>query len=1170
MSSNMIQRLALVLAILPVVYGRNVYVMPANNGVSREVSIFAADPFARIGSVQAATDAYKAISLPNGTKTYIVGRGSANTVTVVNNSTLQVAATINVPGGSTEAAISPDGRRLVLAGNGVATLTVIDTGTDAIQQAVNLPGVGVSLAMAFDSSKVYTLVPSATAVASVDLFSYSVATVALPTQTELVCGVALSPNGYLYASAPNRLYEIDPRTFTVNLDTSSLYLGVGGVPQFTPDGLRAVLPIGNPSAAQSSATVIELRRSNLVGSSINLQGLRLDRLQVISASTAIAYSQGGSSLYTLTLTAPYNGTATPYNGLPTNALTSLAVTNEVVSAAYTFTSQGNTLYRITNATGAVTSQALAENSGPVSFTGPSSTLPVTQLIAVNGIQLASPLNVLAPMVIRAVDTNGFGVSGVPINFSSANIYNVAPSPSSVITNAQGYAVSNVTNPGLQPINFTVLAATASQITQIFSFVISNTGSSGGGGGGGNGITGAIEIWDGNGLFVKSGLPGSEMVVRVSDSTQKPVAGATVTWAITSSGGGSLVNSTSVSNDKGLATNTFIAKILIGAQQSYEGATITATTGVGTVTFGAVQIPLFVESAFPGLNVRAANEPQVTQLVPAEFTQPEITGPLGGTVKGAFQFRILTTTGPFLYVPIPGVGVQASTGLTPEEGPTVSCDPNAVSNADGIVTCDLRFSKDSKIGFAENLIIRVGGLREFRFTARMTVGEPAKLEKVKNERGDDPDNQVGRAGTDLPRQLLARITDLVGNLTTGGQVRWEVLSGSATLIGTVSRADARGIVSTGVRLGNTPGQVRIRVSVPSVPSISPLDFNATVDAQVSELRKISGDNQSATVNTPFDQPLVVRIIDGQQRPVQGAVIAFSANGDVQVASSATTDSNGQASVSVRAGNTPNVYSVSASIGGFTQTFSLTVRALGPTFTSITNNASGRADASVAPCALVNINGLNIAPNLQGTRVGGQIGRLPLTLEGVTVRFNGITAPISSVTGGGSRGDVVVVQAPCDLLPGSANVDLTSSTLAPASTTVRVTPVAPGIYQEADSNGNLKAVVLRPNGVATATNPAEAGETVTIIATGLGLVSPGTATNSPGTGNQVALADVVIGLNNEGITASSTEYAPGFVGIYYIGFAIPMNTTRGVNRPIVIAASGADGNIVFSAASVMDIR
>ena len=400
-----------------------------------------------------------------------------------------------------------------------------------------------------------------------------------------------------------------------------------------------------------------------------------------------------------------------------------------------------------------------------------------------------------------------------------------------------------------------------------------------------------------------------------------------------------------------------------------------------------------------------------------------------------------------------------------------------------------------------------------------------------------------------------------------------VSGSATLYGAVNRADSRGIVSTGVRLGQTPGQVRIRVSLPGDSTVTPLIFTANVDAAVGALRKISGDNQAATINTNFADPLVIEVLDQQSRPVSGVTLGLASSGDVQVPSSVITGSDGRAAAAIRAGNTPGTYTIRATIGNASETFTVTVRPLAPVITSITNNASGRADDSVAPCSVVNINGSTIVPTLSGTRIGNTLGRQPLTLEGVSVRFNGISAPIFSVTGGGSRGDIVSVQVPCELTPGSANVEILAGAQAPGNATVRVTPVAPGIYEETDASGNRRAVVLRSNGQqASATNPAEAGETVRILATGLGLVSPNTGTNEPGIGAQRVINDIVVGLNNEGIFVNSagTEYASGFLGVYYITFQIPSNVIRGTNRPLVIAASGADGNVVYSAASAIDIR
>lgn len=1174
MFSHTLLRFALLLAPLSALLARNVYVMPPNDGVTRTVTIYNASDLNRLGTVQAATDAFTAVTMPNGNKTYIIGRSATNTVTVVNNATLQVSQTINIPSGARTAIVTPDSRRVVLLGANAGVMVFIDTGTDTVLQTVTLAGTGSSLVSAPDSGTIYALLGSVSQVVAVNPFSYQVNSLALPTQSADGCGMGWAPNGYLYANAQNRLYEIDPRTLTVNLNTSSQYNGTGGNPSFTADGSKAVFPLLNTSFG-ASIIVVELRRSAVIGSGINLQGLKIDELEVTTATAAIAYSRGGGALFSVNLLAPYSASPLGVSGLPGANLPSLKISNEVPNALYAFTAQGSTLYRLGLAQNSVLSQPLPNNAGPVVFSGPASTNAPAQMLVYNQSQIIGLLTVPAPLIVRVVDALGTPVAGAPVTFTSSNIFNIQPTPASVVTNGEGWAIANVTNPGVNA-QFTVQASTTGQVTQVFTITTGAIDTGGGTGGGGTGTGGKLEIWDGNGLFAKSlAFQTQDMVVRVSDGNNNPVPGVTINWNITTGGGGSLANPTSITDEKGLARNKMSGKLMFGALQSFEQAAVTASTGTATVTFSVIQIANLIDgSSSPTSGLRFAPEPVINQVFPEDFSRPELVGPVGGTIKGVLKYRVRAGTGPFVGSPIPGVGISGTTGLTPDVGPVANCDPNQLSDGEGVVTCDLRFDVTSKLGTADPFTVTIGGLAPQTFQLRMTFGPPSKIEKVVNALGQDPDNQRGAPGTEIPRQLVARLSDVAGNLSTGATVLWEIVSGDGTLIGTVSRADARGLVSTGLRFGNTPGPIRVRVSVPSQPSVTPLVFTANVEVAVGALTKISGDSQAATINTSFDQPLVVEVRDGQLRLVPGAIVTFAANGGVVVPGTATTNAQGQASVTVTAGANPSQATVTASIAGFSVSFSLTVRPLTPTLTSLINNASGRADNSIAPCAQVNINGTNIVPNITGLRSSqSQFGRLPTTFEGVSVRINGIAAPIFWVFGGGGggRNDTVAIQVPCEgLLPGSANIEVLSGSLAPGQLTVRSTQVAPGIFEDGEGTAR-QAIVLRPNGTrATSANPALAGERVTIIATGLGLVSPGTATNEPGTGGQRAIADIVIGLNDEGISEVTTEYAPGLLGVYYVSFVIPTNATRGPNRPLVIAASGADGNVIFSAPTSMDIR
>ena len=85
----------------------------------------------------------------------------------------------------------------------------------------------------------------------------------------------------IYASAVNRLFEIDPRTNGLTPNGQGLFNGSPGKPQITPDGTKVLIPILNPGLAQSSLTVIDLTAGVRVGLTLALQGVLLDRVRAI-------------------------------------------------------------------------------------------------------------------------------------------------------------------------------------------------------------------------------------------------------------------------------------------------------------------------------------------------------------------------------------------------------------------------------------------------------------------------------------------------------------------------------------------------------------------------------------------------------------------------------------------------------------------------------------------------------------------------------------------------------------------------------------------------------------------------------------------------------------------------------------------------------------------------
>jgi uncharacterized protein (TIGR03437 family) len=245
-------------------------------------------------------------------------------------------------------------------------------------------------------------------------------------------------------------------------------------------------------------------------------------------------------------------------------------------------------------------------------------------------------------------------------------------------------------------------------------------------------------------------------------------------------------------------------------------------------------------------------------------------------------------------------------------------------------------------------------------------------------------------------------------------------------------------------------------------------------------------------------------------------------------------------------------------------------VGPTITSIVNGASFAPGLS--PCAIAQIVGTNFATGISGT-VSGQsvVGPLQTVLNGVSVQIGGVAAPLFSLSNIAGR-ETVSFQVPCEQAPGPATLILQSGAVQETQS-ITIAPYAPGIFTTLDGSGRANAVVVKSNGsYANATNPVDRGEDVRVFVTGLGQASPFISTNTPGTGTQRVNGSVIVGVNNEGISArfEDTVYAPTLIGVYIVTFRMPLTATTGTGRPFVVAVQAPDGSFTYSQSALIDIR
>jgi uncharacterized protein (TIGR03437 family) len=346
---------------------------------------------------------------------------------------------------------------------------------------------------------------------------------------------------------------------------------------------------------------------------------------------------------------------------------------------------------------------------------------------------------------------------------------------------------------------------------------------------------------------------------------------------------------------------------------------------------------------------------------------------------------------------------------------------------------------------------------------------------------------------------------------------------------------------------------------------------TVSIPSTGIQKVSGDGQTTVVNTGFPAALVVKVVDKDGNGVRGAPVSFQvSSGSASVVSpSGTTDSNGQASTAVNAGGNPGPIVITATSSTFSVTFNLTSRLPGPTNVTFVNAASFLP--FISPGAIVLISGNGIAPGVQGlVSAYNIVGGPQPSLAGVSITFNGVTALIYYVLTASGKPDQVVVQVPFETQPGTANVVINAAGGGSATVSAQVQVLAPGIF-ETVSGSQKYAVALRPDGsYISPSNPARRGEVIRVFVTGLGQVTPATATGSAGVPGQSVVAALIVGVNNGGVPLISAEYAPGLVGVYVVAMLVPNETQPGLAQPIGVIAYDSANNAYFAQGSNIAIQ
>ena len=208
------------------------------------------------------------------------------------------------------------------------------------------------------------------------------------------------------------------------------------------------------------------------------------------------------------------------------------------------------------------------------------------------------------------------------------------------------------------------------------------------------------------------------------------------------------------------------------------------------------------------------------------------------------------------------------------------------------------------------------------------------------------------------------------------------------------------------------------------------------------------------------------------------------------------------------------------------------------TGAQNGASFAVGQPLAPGSLASLFGVGMVPasvSAQATTIP-----LPASLGGLSLTVGGIPAPLMYVSS-----TQVNFQVPWTVPTGPADVVATVNGTPLPKLTVTIGAVEPGIFSVGYGTG--QAIAINSDGSLTApansipgyaTRPAKPGETIIILATGLGAVSPSIATGaaaSDGIRNTTVIPAVLI--NGTAATVAFHGLSPQFVGVNQLNVVVP---------------------------------
>jgi hypothetical protein len=506
----------------------------------------------------------------------------------------------------------------------------------------------------------------------------------------------------------------------------------------------------------------------------------------------------------------------------------------------------------------------------------------------------SPVGPSPSVVIR--DAAGNAVAGVPIVFAPDRDASVSPA-AAVVTNDAGVAqVSSWTLGKTAEVQYKLTATI--QSSAIEPVVFSATAHAG--------AAGKLKITVQPPPATQSGVAfAPQPELRVLDQLGNPAlqAGVSIVATIASGPSGALQNATATTDASGKA--------------AFSGLALTGLAGGYTLSFsapglgGATSQPISL----------AAGSPSGIALVAAPSSTARSRVPLGAQPSVQLQDASGNPLGQA------GIEIRASIA---SGGGTLGGMTTVITNANG------------RADFTDLSIIGAPGPRRLRFASLSPSSEvlsvQISLPKVAHISIVPAPPTSAVVGSQLANPVSWTLTDALDQTVADAPVDLSASAGGAVMPSSTT-SDAGGVVQLQswtlspvagaqyVQLDVVDGETS-RIQVEAVPDVA------------ARLQMISGDNQSAPVDSELPEPLVVRVVDQYGNGVNGVTVAWRTCEGVG-SYDAVTDAGGYASAFQPTGPDPGTFCGMASASGLADSpVQFTYTVLGTSGTTAPESSTGR--------------------------------------------------------------------------------------------------------------------------------------------------------------------------------------------------------------------------------------